>query len=54
MSQAWNADVTQTGTVLTARNLGWNGGLAPNASATFGFLVSGNGTATPTVACSVR
>ncbi|MGX1615906.1 cellulose binding domain-containing protein [Micromonospora chalcea] len=41
ISQAWSADVTQSGTTATARNAGWNGVLAPAAQATFGFLAEG-------------
>jgi lysophospholipase L1-like esterase len=43
ISQAWNATVTQSGAVVTARNVGWNGALAPGTSAVFGFLASWSG-----------
>jgi lysophospholipase L1-like esterase len=53
ISQAWNATVTQSGAAVTARNAGWNGALAPGASATFGFLASGSGATPPaTVTCA--
>ncbi|WP_405095051.1 glycoside hydrolase family 9 protein [Micromonospora sp. NBC_01412] len=42
--QAWSANVTQTGTAVTASNLSYNGALAPGASTSFGF----NGTHTGT------
>ncbi|MEE6263707.1 rhamnogalacturonan lyase family protein [Plantactinospora sonchi] len=37
VTQAWNATVSQTGTQVTAGNVGYNGALGTNASATFGF-----------------
>ena len=53
ISQSWNATVSQSGAAVTARNVGWNGGLAPGASATFGFLASWNGTnAAPAATCA--
>lgn len=53
ITQAWNATVTQDGTTVTARNVGWNGTLAPGAQATFGFLASSAGTNTvPAVGCT--
>lgn len=42
IGQAWSANVTQTGTAVTASNLSYNGTLAPGASTSFGF----NGTHT--------
>lgn len=52
VNQVWNAELTQTGSTVTARNLDWNGTLAPGAEATFGFLGSATGTPTvPTVSC---
>ncbi|MEV0328212.1 cellulose binding domain-containing protein [Micromonospora echinospora] len=53
ISQAWNADLTQTGATVTARDVGWNGALAPGAEATFGFLGGATGTpAVPAVTCT--
>ncbi|MEV6212072.1 glycoside hydrolase family 9 protein [Kitasatospora sp. NPDC051914] len=37
ITNAWNATVTQTGAAVTAKDAGWNGTLAPGASAAFGF-----------------
>ena len=38
---------------MTARNVNWNGALAPAAEATFGFLGTHTGTATaPTATCT--
>ncbi|MCQ4208672.1 cellulose binding domain-containing protein [Streptomyces longispororuber] len=37
VTQSWNAEVTQTGPKVTARNVGWNGKVAPGSAVTFGF-----------------
>ncbi|RVX45633.1 fibronectin type III domain protein [Nonomuraea polychroma] len=37
---SWNASLTASGSTVTARNLGHNGALAPNASTSFGFQAS--------------
>ncbi|MFI7079894.1 cellulose binding domain-containing protein [Micromonospora sp. NPDC049903] len=53
ITQAWGAEVVQSGTTVTARNAGWNGVLASGAQTTFGFLASTGGTPTvPTVSCT--
>ncbi|MFI9236696.1 glycosyl hydrolase family 18 protein [Streptomyces sp. NPDC053079] len=39
----WDALVTGSGGHVTAKNREYNGALAPGASATFGFVASGNG-----------
>ncbi|GIH76002.1 glycoside hydrolase family 9 protein [Planobispora longispora] len=53
ISQLWNGAHTQTGADVSVRNVAWNGGLAPNASASFGFTASQSGTnAVPTVTCT--
>ncbi|MGJ6966136.1 glycoside hydrolase family 9 protein [Streptosporangium sp. G11] len=44
ISQLWNGTHTQTGADVSVRNVAWNGALAPNASASFGFTASQNGT----------
>ncbi|GAA4180218.1 glycoside hydrolase family 9 protein [Streptosporangium oxazolinicum] len=44
ISQLWNGTHTQTGADVSVRNVSWNGALAPNASASFGFSASQNGT----------
>jgi cellulase/cellobiase CelA1 len=43
ITQLWNASYTQTGSSVTARNLGYNGSLAANATTTFGFTATWNG-----------
>jgi hypothetical protein len=37
VTQAWNATVTQSGSQVTAKNVGYNGSVATNATASFGF-----------------
>jgi hypothetical protein len=39
----WEANISTSGQRVTATNRGWNGTLGPNASTSFGFIVSGNG-----------
>ncbi|MFE5616636.1 glycosyl hydrolase family 18 protein [Streptomyces sp. NPDC056463] len=43
VTSAWDATVTSSGTHWTAKNVGWNGTLAPGASISFGFNGSGSG-----------
>lgn len=42
VSQLWNGSVTQSGAAVSVRNASWNGSLATNSTASFGF----NGTST--------
>ncbi|GHJ13124.1 MULTISPECIES: lytic polysaccharide monooxygenase auxiliary activity family 9 protein [unclassified Micromonospora] len=44
VTSAWNATVTTSGTLVTARNVAYNGALAPGASTSFGFTGSSSGT----------
>jgi lysophospholipase L1-like esterase len=55
LSQAWNATPTQSGATVTARNVTYNGALAPGGTTSFGFLASWNNTtnAVPAVTCSL-
>jgi len=54
ISQVWNAEISQSGAVATARDVGWNGALAPGDSTTFGFLGSWTGSnPAPTVTCTL-
>nr|BAE47186.1 chitinase [Streptomyces sp. AJ9463] len=46
VGSAWDATVTSSGTHWTAKNLGWNGSVAPGASVSFGFNGSGPGAPT--------
>ncbi|QGV78497.1 glycoside hydrolase family 18 chitinase [Streptomyces ficellus] len=43
VTSAWDATVTNNGDHWTAKNVGWNGTLAPGASVSFGFNGSGPG-----------
>ncbi|MBF9133254.1 cellulose-binding domain-containing protein, partial [Plantactinospora sp. S1510] len=37
VTQAWNATVTQSGSQVTATNVGYNGNIGTNGTASFGF-----------------
>jgi mannan endo-1,4-beta-mannosidase len=53
VTQAWNANVTTSGTTATARNVGYNGSLGAGASTNFGFLGSWTGSnGAPALSCS--
>ncbi len=43
ITNAWNANVAQSGQTVTARNVTWNGNLPTNATATFGFQATYSG-----------
>lgn len=43
VSQGWNAKWSQSGTIVTAANEGWNGALGTGASVSAGFLASWSG-----------
>ncbi|GAA3801257.1 cellulose binding domain-containing protein [Streptomyces phyllanthi] len=44
VSQMWNAESTQSGSSVTAKNVNWNGTVAAGSSAGFGFTGSWSGT----------
>ncbi|MFE3197738.1 glycosyl hydrolase family 18 protein [Embleya sp. NPDC059237] len=46
VGSSWDATVTRTGDHYSAKNVGWNGTVAPGASVTFGF--NGTGPGNPT------
>ncbi|WP_435228827.1 cellulose binding domain-containing protein [Streptomyces sp. Tue6028] len=46
ITQLWNADHTQDGTAVTARNVSWNATVAPGSSVGFGFTGSWTGSNT--------
>ncbi|MFE9138727.1 glycosyl hydrolase family 18 protein [Streptomyces sp. NPDC007355] len=46
VTSAWDASVTSSGTHWTAKNVGWNGTLAPGASVSFGYNGTGSGAPT--------
>jgi lysophospholipase L1-like esterase len=55
VSQSWNATLGQNGSIVTARNVSYNGTLAPGSSTSFGFLASWNNVANavPAVSCTL-
>jgi cellulase/cellobiase CelA1 len=55
VTQWWSTTLAQTGTAVTAHNVGYNGTLAPGASTSFGFLATWNNTtnAVPVVSCTL-
>ena len=54
VSQAWSAELSQSGAAVTARNMPWNGTIAPGTSTAFGFIASWTGTnSVPTPTCTV-
>ncbi|GGM32948.1 cellulose binding domain-containing protein [Dactylosporangium sucinum] len=55
VSQAWNTTLTQSGATVTARNVTYNGTVAPGASTSLGFLASWNNTTNtaPAVTCTL-
>jgi len=54
IAQAWGATVSQSGAVVTARNVSWNGALPAGGTTTFGFLASWTGRNTvPAVSCEL-
>ncbi|KUN22327.1 xyloglucanase [Streptomyces antibioticus] len=44
ITQLWNADYTQSGTTVTAKNVTWNANVAPGSSVSFGLTGSWSGT----------
>ncbi|MGW7299146.1 cellulose binding domain-containing protein [Streptomyces sp. NPDC054829] len=44
VSQMWNAEHTQSGSSVTAKNVGWNANVAAGSSVSFGFTGSWSGT----------
>lgn len=55
VASAWNAQLTTSGSSVTASDVGWNGSIAAGQtrSSAFGFVASG-ATATPAVTCTAR
>jgi expansin (peptidoglycan-binding protein) len=47
VAQMWNATMTTSGSVVTAKNVSYNGALPAAGSTTYGFLVNSPGTASP-------
>jgi endoglucanase len=59
ITNAWNAQASQSGTSVTAKDVGYNSSIPAGGSANFGFQGTGNGASSPTAfslngaACSV-
>ncbi len=47
VASGWNATVTQSGSTVTAKNVGYNGSVASGGSASFGFQGTNSGTNNP-------
>lgn len=47
VTQLWNGEWSQSASVVTVRNVGWNGPLAPGQSTSFGFLANWSGVNNP-------
>jgi cellulase/cellobiase CelA1 len=43
VTQAWNAEASQSGSSVTAKNVNWNGNVAAGSSVGFGFTGSWSG-----------
>jgi endo-1,4-beta-xylanase len=53
VASVWNGTATGTSGSISVRNAAYNGGIAPNASTTFGFTVTGSSTTAPSaVSCT--
>jgi hypothetical protein len=46
VTQAWNAETAQSGSTVTAKNVGWNATVAAGSSVSFGFTANWSGTNT--------
>ncbi|WP_433293513.1 glycoside hydrolase family 6 protein [Actinoplanes sp. CA-030573] len=53
ITQLWNGELSTSGGIATVRNVSWNGSLAPNGTASFGFLANGTAS-TPSISCTAR
>jgi hypothetical protein len=47
ITSAWNAGVTQSGSAVTAKNVGYNGAIGSGGSTSFGFQGTNSGTTNP-------
>jgi hypothetical protein len=46
LTQAWNTEAAQSGSAVTAKNVGWNANVAAGSSVSFGFTAQRSGTNT--------
>ena len=47
----WNSEIQESGTSVTARNVGTNAEIPSTGEATFGFEATGSGTPAPRLTC---
>ena len=53
ITNSWNANVTQSGTGVTATNMAYNNAIAPGGNTQFGFQAGYSGSnAAPTLSCT--
>ncbi|WP_127937245.1 glycoside hydrolase family 9 protein [Nonomuraea polychroma] len=52
ISQLWGGKHTQNGSSVSVKNEAWNGTLAPNATATFGFIAGGTASTPDPITCT--
>ena len=52
ITQLWNGGLEGSGADVAVTDLGWNGALAPGATATFGFLAGGDEGGAPSPTCT--
>jgi hypothetical protein len=53
ITQLWNGNLTVTGAAISVTNVGFNGSLTPNSTASFGFNGTQTGTnAIPILSCT--
>ncbi|MEV4398582.1 glycoside hydrolase family 9 protein [Nonomuraea sp. NPDC049607] len=53
ITQLWGGRLTQTGSNVSVRNEAWNGGLAPGATTTFGFIANGTPVTPDPITCTL-
>jgi beta-glucosidase len=53
VTSLWNGRLAQSGSQVSVDDAGWNGALAPGASATFGYTANGSAS-TPELTCRTR
>ncbi|MFC6088861.1 cellulose binding domain-containing protein [Saccharothrix lopnurensis] len=53
VTSLWNGRLAQSGRQVSVEDVGWNGALAPGASATFGYTANGSAS-TPESTCRTR
>ncbi|MBO3089245.1 cellulose binding domain-containing protein [Cellulomonas dongxiuzhuiae] len=54
LTQAWSAEASAAGSVVTARSTPWNGALRAGGSTVYGFLATGTPPAAGEIPCTDR